>query len=65
MLNAHEMCHTSPCQFKCMDCAFQTRYRHSLEVHLGKYNHRRAPGTGLLSKLLQRGDGRRWKQSSR
>ncbi|KAL7079110.1 hypothetical protein ACQ4LE_001511 [Meloidogyne hapla] len=46
MLNSHMKSHTPNFQHKCQDCTYQTKYGHSLKMHLRKYNHKCVPGTG-------------------
>ncbi|CAD5234721.1 unnamed protein product [Bursaphelenchus xylophilus] len=44
MLNSHMKSHVPLYQFKCRDCTYQTKYCHSLKMHIFKYNHERDPG---------------------
>ncbi|CAD5229079.1 unnamed protein product [Bursaphelenchus okinawaensis] len=44
MLNSHMKSHVPLYHYKCKNCTYQTKYCHSLKMHLEKYGHERAPG---------------------
>lgn len=48
MLNSHMKSHTPIYQYRCQDCTYQTKYCHSLKMHLEKYRHTRMPGTAEI-----------------
>lgn len=42
MLNSHLKSHSNVYQYRCSDCAYATKYCHSLKLHLRKYQHKPA-----------------------
>jgi len=44
MLKSHMKSHSSSYDFQCGDCKYVTKYLHSLNQHLRKYQHTRLEG---------------------
>lgn len=42
MLRSHQKSHSKVYQYRCSDCVYETKYVHSLKLHLRKYNHQPA-----------------------